>query len=452
MLHKSNPIGNVEDFFYRVEYQQRGSPHVHMMIWCKDSPAYGEDATEDVISFIDSHITCEKPSETDTVLTELVKLQTHRHSHTCRKKSKKICRFGFPKPPMDQTCILEPFSPAECEISELSKHLSNWKRVNEKLNSLHDTDTNLLSFSDFLDSLPMSKDEYICAVRVSIKTTTVFLRRKPCECRINSYNTDVLRAWRANVDLQYVLDVYACASYIAAYVTKSHRGMSELLRNAASEARKGNMEVRQQVRAIGNKFLNAVEISAQEAVYICLGLPMRKSSRQTVFVNTSPPEERVALLKPSRELEKLEDDSEEIECSNMLTRYAKRPKTMESVSLAEFAGNYVTKKKTIVKQRNVKSELTTEGLLPERNLSDNEDNLSEDEKEDSNQYRKLKTTRIIRYVHFSQDTDEEKFYREKLMLFCPWRNEERDLIAGCLSYKERFGKHQRTIRRRKIKV
>ena len=27
------PLGKVKDWFYRVEYQQRGSPHIHMLIW-----------------------------------------------------------------------------------------------------------------------------------------------------------------------------------------------------------------------------------------------------------------------------------------------------------------------------------------------------------------------------------------------------------------------------------
>ena len=62
--------------------------------------------------------------------------------------------------------------------------------------------------------------------------------------------------------------------------------MSELLRTACAEARQGNATIKQQVRDIGNKFLN-VEISAQEAVYIVLQLAMRKSSRQVVFINTS---------------------------------------------------------------------------------------------------------------------------------------------------------------------
>ena len=74
-----------------------------------------------------------------------------------------------------------------------------------------------------------------------------------------------------------------------------------------------NTNIKQQVRDIGNKFLNSVEISAQEAVYVVLQLPMRKASRSAVFINTSPPAERVELLKPLSEIENLSDDCEEIQ-------------------------------------------------------------------------------------------------------------------------------------------
>ena len=45
--------------------------------------------------------------------------------------------------------------------------------------------------------------------------------------------------------------------------------MSELLRTACEEARRGNSNIKQQVRDIGNRFLNNVEISAQEAGLHC---------------------------------------------------------------------------------------------------------------------------------------------------------------------------------------
>ena len=49
------------------------------------------------------------------------------------------------------------------------------------------------------------------------------------------------------MDIQYVLDVYACAVYIANYISKGQKGMSELLRQACTEARQGNNTIKQQV-------------------------------------------------------------------------------------------------------------------------------------------------------------------------------------------------------------
>lgn len=81
--------------------------------------------------------------------------------------------------------------------------------------------------------------------------------------------------------------------------------------------RKKNLNIKQQARDIGNKFLNSVEISTQEAVYFVLQLPMKKSSRQVVFIHTAPPDERVELLKPINDIEKMEDDCEEIQTGGL---------------------------------------------------------------------------------------------------------------------------------------
>ena len=69
------------------------------------------------------------------------------------------------------------------------------------------------------------------------------------------------------MDIQFVLDVYACAMYIVSYISKAQKRISEILGAACDKARKGHTSIKQQVRDIGNKFLSHVEISAQEAVY-----------------------------------------------------------------------------------------------------------------------------------------------------------------------------------------
>ena len=94
--------------------------------------------------------------------------------------------------------------------------------------------------------------------------------------------------------------------------------MSAKLDAAAKEARKGNFDLKKQVRHTGNIFTNSVEVSAQEAVYLDLQIPLTKCTGDIVFINTSTPEERVFLLKPKSVLDELPAETTDIESSNVI--------------------------------------------------------------------------------------------------------------------------------------
>ena len=53
-------IGQKVDYFYRVEFQQRGSPHIHGLFWVKDAPQFGKRSEKEIVSFIDKHVTYQK--------------------------------------------------------------------------------------------------------------------------------------------------------------------------------------------------------------------------------------------------------------------------------------------------------------------------------------------------------------------------------------------------------
>jgi hypothetical protein len=240
--------------------------------------------------------------------------------------------------------------------------------------------------------------------------------------------------------------------------------MSELLRKATQEAQEGNKTLKDQVKCVGNRFLNAVELSGQEAVYICLQLMMKKFLRQILFVNTSPPAERVILLKPSSVLDAMKDDDGDIQCSNMISRYSERPASMADMTLAEFASYYDVKKATDevkINRSKQATKRTVDHLLPEPYDSENEDKVDEEntdepnapveehhidesdprsgqrDETDTTAYRRRKTARILRSVHFNPDTDAEKYYRELIMLYFPWTDES-TLQGDCDSYYDRF--------------
>ena len=401
-----------------------------MLIRLKDAPQFGTDSDAKVTSYIDHIITCKKPKDNEELL-KLVARQVHRHSHTCRKNIKRECRFNYPQPPMRQTEILYPLD-TDVAKTETKKHEDTWKSIKLYLDDIKEGED--ISFDELLLKLKVTEENYLLAIRSSINTPTVFLKRNPNELRINNYNPACLSAWRANMDIQYVLDVYACAVYIVNYISKAQKGMSKLLRQACTEAREGNSNIKQQVRDIGSKFVNNVEISAQEAVYIVLQLPMRKASREVIFINTSPPEDRVELLKPLNDIKDMEDDCEEIYTGGLLKRYSKRPLRFEHVTLADWAAWYDSCGKPYAKQSN---ELDTDNLPVETYLTNNDDDNESANKLPSKLKKRIKA-RIIRSCWFNKEKEPEKHYRELIMLFTPWRNEETDIIGVCSSYKERY--------------
>ncbi|XP_078353763.1 uncharacterized protein LOC144638437 [Oculina patagonica] len=305
---------------------------------------------------------------------DLVNLQTHRHAKTCKKAGHKICRFNFPLPPMPRTMILTPLD-SSCFDEEGEKLIKgNAEKINKVLDSMKYGED--ISFEHFLNKLQLTEKSYILAIRHTLKRDTLFLKRAPSEIRINSYNTNLLKSWQANMDIQYVLDPYACATYILSYITKGPRGMSRLLEKASEEATSGNKDITNRVRHIGNKFLNAVEISAQEAVYLVLQMPLRRSSRDFQFISTSPPDERAFLLKKFDKLKELPDDSTDIESDNIIKRYQRRPKPLEILCLADFVAWFNCVKDEQNDQSSAGNAPSFTGIadfLPETNFEDNTD-------------------------------------------------------------------------------
>jgi len=147
-----------------------------------------------------------------------------------------------------------------------------------------------------------------------------------------------MKFWRANMDLQYVIDAYACVLYITSYMLKDEKNMSELLTQAAEDS--ADLGVREQLRKVGSCFLTNREVSAQEAVYHLLSLPLRQSTCHVVFINSGSPQTRVAMLRPPAELLDRDDDDQDVLQHNLIDRYAARPQQLDSLCLADFAATY----------------------------------------------------------------------------------------------------------------
>lgn len=71
------------------------------------------------------------------------------------------------------------------------------------------------------------------------------------------------------------------------------------------------------------------------------------------------------------------------------------------------------------------------------------------EMKDGSVLKQRNTQKIFRFVRFNSEQDPETYFREKLMLFFPWRNEEEDLKGMFAGYELCFMYNQETIKRYK---
>ena len=83
-----HPIGQILNHDDKREFQNRGPEHPHLNIHVMDAPKIDQDEDDEVVEFIDKYISCAIPDKDEYPdLNALVnRVQTHRHTKTCRKK------------------------------------------------------------------------------------------------------------------------------------------------------------------------------------------------------------------------------------------------------------------------------------------------------------------------------------------------------------------------------
>ena len=193
----------------------------------------------------------------------------------------KYCRLQFPVPLEMHMCIL-------------------LKQVEKKL-------------IEFLFFLQVTEDLYMKSLKW-INTRkgqpAILLKRDLTEVNINNYNATLIKAWEANLDVQYVTNVYSCVMYVASYMSKPEKTLGDVLKGVSASTQ--HLGAKSSMKNIAKKFLTNREVSAQEAVYRLMSLPLTKGSREVVFVATDFPENRTRLLKPMKLINALEDDDSDI--------------------------------------------------------------------------------------------------------------------------------------------
>lgn len=181
-------------------------------------------------------------------------------------------------------------------------------------------------------------------------------------------------------------------------------------------------------------------------------MPLRKASREFVFINTSIPDECVVLVKSCSSLEELPKNSTAIEADNNIKRYQRRPGTMNNYCLADYVTlfnvkcskltpksvNFIENEERYVELPEDSYELD---VIDDPYYNENESTIANKDKEeqfarDGSVLTKRKTPRVIYSVGFNKEHVKENYYRELIMLYLPWENDA-NLISGYMSYEDK---------------
>ena len=121
MIVKGEALGIVDHFYWKKEFQARGAPHIHSLLWIRGAPIIGKDPPEKIIAWLEERITCHIPDETNNPeLHYLVKrYQVHKCCKYCQRRRKvggvfvTTCRFCFPRQPRERTVLYNVTSTAK---------------------------------------------------------------------------------------------------------------------------------------------------------------------------------------------------------------------------------------------------------------------------------------------------------------------------------------------------
>lgn len=203
---------------------------------------------------------------------------------------------------------------------------------------------------------------------------------------LNKYNSFIIQTWRANIDVSPVLSKRALVNYLAKYITKSET-RSEDLKDILKMLMDKNEEDKCAKSIIQQLYIQCCcerDISAQETCHLLMGLPLVSTGgRKFQTLNFKVLDSDGWVPVP---------DDETRNCKSYIEKYMERPERFEENSLWHMAKNFI---------------------LPSGR-------------------RQRKGMEIIVQVYPKltktfEDSDPEKYYRQKVLLFVPWRYEDQIL-------------------------
>ena len=141
---------------------------------------------------------------------------------------------------------------------------------------------------------------------------------------------------------------------------------------------------------------------------------------------------------PFNQLQKLDDDNEDVYCKNIIDQYAARPKHCEDMCLTQFAASYTYNRgnENCIGEDENEFAHELDSDIPEDSDEIGHTNVIKLQN-GLGKMRKRKRKAVIHWHNFNIEKEPKKYYRSRIMLFLPWRAEEK-LQGNYMSYEDRY--------------
>ncbi len=78
----------------------------------------------------------------------------------------------------------------------------------------------------YLNSLNLDESTYILSLKSKLTKLHIFLKWTPKNIKTNAFNIHVAHLWFAKIDIQFIFNPYATATYCTSYMTKINKSIT----------------------------------------------------------------------------------------------------------------------------------------------------------------------------------------------------------------------------------
>ncbi|CAD6200220.1 unnamed protein product [Caenorhabditis auriculariae] len=335
LLKDNGPLGTVLHYFWRIEYQHRGTQHIHCILWTADRPA-ATASPKEIADFLDKYVTARMPDEKSEP--ELHKIISEHQAHALAPALENLLAHEEASRPFH----------ANVPVRIYTFQMQSGNPINLSFEFPRPVlaQTVVGGAPKHLSCLPgVSKKQY-------------HLMRRESDRMVNDYNAEISMIWQANTDVQFIMGgTTEVTNYVTGYATKAEKAKGTSLFDMKAEDLNGKVMFKTMLDLLRQKEIGTLEMFDIFAGHTLFGFDAGHE-----FININEDKKRNRQLRPYEDLQKNQQMPAYVD-NFTDTYYPNRPAALENFSLMSLALNFEVVGKKQALDKGKKTEFLTSDEL-----------------------------------------------------------------------------------------